>query len=476
MDKLFCRKNAFFIVCFVVLFKIFLSASIELHPDEAYYWLWSQRLALGYFDHSPMVAWFIKATTLFFNSEFAVRFSSIIVTIMLSFLIWNLAKKLFNEVIAAASVIVLNTFPEMMTASIIITPDIPVFLFFSLSVYYLWCLIESNQVKYWYITGLFFGLALLSKYTAILFGLSLFVYIIADRKWHWFKNKHLYFMFIISFIVFLPVIIWNLQHEWASFTFQLYHGLVSINNKIHFNYIFDYFGSQCLAVGPVIFISGIVAAISYFYSKSSKKNFIVSFSVPIIMFFLFTAFKKNPEANWPAFAYFAFSIMCCAYLLENNSKIKRKILVYGTVFNFIISFLLGLHVKYAIVPLMFFSRHAAVTDATNWFYGWRELGDNLVKRNVKYVIADTQQWGGAIAYYTKNKLQVLTGPVPVNQFKYWAIPDDLAYSRVAIVNVDKSMKCDFSKIKNMDIIMVSRNGIPIRQYAVIENNGYEMKK
>jgi hypothetical protein len=66
--------------------------------------------------------------------------------------------------------------------------------------------------------------------------------------------------------------------------------------------------------------------------------------------------------------------------------------------------------------------------------------------------------------------------VPVNQFKYWTIPDDLAYSKIAVVNVDKDMEDDFSKIKNADIIMVSRNGIPIRQYAVVESNGYEMKK
>jgi hypothetical protein len=66
--------------------------------------------------------------------------------------------------------------------------------------------------------------------------------------------------------------------------------------------------------------------------------------------------------------------------------------------------------------------------------------------------------------------------VPVNQFKYWTIPDDLAYSKIAVVNVDKDMEDDFSKIKNADIIMVSRNRIPIRQYAVVESNGYEMKK
>ncbi|MDR3195311.1 MAG: glycosyltransferase family 39 protein [Endomicrobium sp.] len=473
MDRLFCKKNAFFIASFVVLFKIFLSASTELHPDEAYYWLWSKHLSLGYFDHSPMVAWFIKITTLVSNSELAVRFFSIITTVILSVLIWKLAKKLFNKTIAAATVIVLNTLPEMMTASIIITPDTPVFLFFSLAVYYLWRLIETNETKYWYITGLFFGLALLSKYTAVLFGLSLFAYMIAGKKWNWFKNKHFYLMFVISFIVFLPVVIWNLQHEWISFAFQLHHGLKS--KTIHLGYIFDYLGSQCLAAGPVIFIAGIVASLFYFMSKDSKKIFIASFSMPIIAFFLFTSLKRNPEANWPAFAYFAFSIMACAYLLENNSKIKRKVLVYGTAFNFIISFLLGLHVKYAIVPLGLFSRHAAVADATNWFHGWRELGDNLIKRDIKYVITDTQQYGGAVAYYTKNKLKVFTGPEPVNQFKYWSIPDDLVYSKTAVVKVDKDMEDDFNTIENADIITISRNGIPIRQYAVVESDGYKMK-
>jgi undecaprenyl-diphosphatase len=160
-----------------------------------------------------MVAWFIKLTTLFSNSEFAVRFSSIITTIIITILTWKLSKKLFNETIAVASVIALNTLPEMMTGSVIMTPDTPVCLFFSLAVYYLWRLIETDKTKYWYIIGLFFGLALLSKYTAVLLGLSLFVYIIADKKWNWFKNKHFYFMFCISFILFLPVIIWNLQHD-----------------------------------------------------------------------------------------------------------------------------------------------------------------------------------------------------------------------------------------------------------------------
>jgi hypothetical protein len=65
MEKIFSKRNVFFLAGFAVLFKIFLSAGLELHPDEAYYWLWSVHLAPGYYDHSPMVAYFIKITTLF---------------------------------------------------------------------------------------------------------------------------------------------------------------------------------------------------------------------------------------------------------------------------------------------------------------------------------------------------------------------------------------------------------------------------
>ena len=170
MKSIFNLKNTIIFVSFSVLWKIFISATLCLHADEAYYWLWSKYLALSYYDHAPMVAYFIKLTTLFSNQEFFVRLSSIIVTIILSFVLWKLVVKLFkNEQIASASIMILHSMPILFTASIIITPDTPVFLFLSLATYYVWKLIDSENPNNWYFIGLFFGLSLLSKYTAILF-------------------------------------------------------------------------------------------------------------------------------------------------------------------------------------------------------------------------------------------------------------------------------------------------------------------
>ena len=265
MIKIFNLKNTVIFVFVSVLWKLFIS-SIPLHSDEAYYWLWSTRLEPSYYDHAPMVAYFIKLTTLFGNSEIAVRFSSVIVTVILSFLLWKLVMKLFNnEAVASASIVILHSMPILFTASIIITPDTPVFLFLSLATYYVWKLIDTENCNYWYLIGLFFGLSMLSKYTACLFVMSLFIYMLLNKKLNWFKNYQLYIGIIISIICFLPVIYWNWQHDWASFSYQIGHGLS--NKGIRFNYIFEYLGTQAGVFNVILFFPVLYIGIKYLFSK-----------------------------------------------------------------------------------------------------------------------------------------------------------------------------------------------------------------
>ncbi|MCL2484878.1 MAG: glycosyltransferase family 39 protein [Endomicrobia bacterium] len=471
MEKIFNKKNTMLAVGASIVFKAFLSAFLELHPDEAYYWLWSKKLALGYYDHSPMVAYFIKITTIFSDAEIFVRLSSTIVAVILSVLMWKFVKKLFNETIAAASVIIVNTIPLMMAASFIITPDTPVFLFYAFTVYFLWRLVDSSETKYWYLTGVFFGLTLLSKYTGVLFAPCLLVYMILDKKLSWFKNKHFYLMFLTAFIVFLPVVIWNAQHGWISFTYQLGHGLY--NTSLNIGYVFEYLGAQALVAGPVIFIAGFIAAYGYFVSKDSKKIFLASFSIPVILFFAFTALKRLPGANWPSFAYFTFCIMAAQYLLSDNSKVKRKILVIGILINVFLSIIVGLHAKYSIVPIYKFSQDAAVADATNWFSGWKVLGNKLVKRDVKYAVTNSHQWAGAIAYYTKGEVEVTLDSHRLNQFAYWEVPAGLGTEKTVVVKVDNKMRENFRDLKDAEVFFIDKNDIPIRQYAIIETNNKE---
>jgi 4-amino-4-deoxy-L-arabinose transferase-like glycosyltransferase len=478
MTKIFNSKNTIIFVALIAVWKAFLSYGVQLHPDEAYYWLWSHHLAPGYYDHAPMVAYFIKLTTLFTQNELAVRFSSIIVTVVLSYFIYRLTKKMFattvissvnvtKETVASAAVIILNTLPIMLTGSIIITPDTPLLLFYGFTLIYLWNFINNENKKYLYFMGVFYGLALLSKYTAVLFLPCLFLYMLADRKLYWFKNIHFYGAFAVALLILMPVLYWNFKNGWVSFLYQLNHGLY--NTGYNFNRVGEYLSAQALVFGPLIFIPAFLGGIGVFFksllTRDARKLFLLSFALPPIIFFMFTALKRTPGANWPAFGYITLSVFAAYYLLSGG-EFKKKLLTWGITLSVFLSVIVGLHAKYTIIPVQKFSKAAAIADATNWLSGWTILTDELLKEQARFVITTSHQRAATIAYYTKNKvLTTVSGKRP-NQFAYWTVPESVTLQKTFYVEIDNRMEEDFSSIPGAKILQYYRYGMPVRQYAV----------
>src|SRR5215469_123838 len=88
-------------------FRIALAAASDLSEDEAYYWLWSTHLAAGYYDHPPMIAYWIRAgTSLFGQTAFGVRFAGLIGTAAGSFLLYLTSLRLFRNELAALTAVV----------------------------------------------------------------------------------------------------------------------------------------------------------------------------------------------------------------------------------------------------------------------------------------------------------------------------------------------------------------------------------
>src|ERR1700735_5714908 len=60
--------------------------------DEAYYWMWSQHLAFGYYDHPPGVALVIRLSTMIAgDTELGVRLVSILLALPMSFAVYRTA-------------------------------------------------------------------------------------------------------------------------------------------------------------------------------------------------------------------------------------------------------------------------------------------------------------------------------------------------------------------------------------------------
>ncbi|MFC1501244.1 ArnT family glycosyltransferase [Elusimicrobiota bacterium] len=471
MLKILTRNNTLIFLLIITVWRIFLNSTLQLHPDETYYWLWSRNLELSYFDHPPMLAYFIKLTTLFSMSEFWVRFSGILVSLSMSLLVWLLSKQLFHkDYIAAGSVILINIYPLTMSGSIIVTPDVPAFFFWSLGIYVAWRIFRTRKIYLWYILGVVFGLSLLSKYTSILLAPSIFLYMMFTEEKKWFKTIHPYLSFCIACLFFLPVLIWNSQHDWISFSFQIGHGLGGHGPSLF--HVVEYIGGQMLVLSPFVWLAGMWAVSVYLFSKNNEKLFLSLTSLPIIVFFAFTSFKQAAAPNWPVLAYFTFTIALTAYFLDTS---KTKIVIWITVTLITLSFslLATLHTRFSVIPLAKISKELAITDATTWFYGWEKLAKKANEyEDVEFIITPSHTLSATMSYYLKEKVPVHVDEniTRFSQYNLWKSPIKGNCKALYISLKGEALndyKEYFALPVQTDYVTIYRNDFPIKQFRFI---------
>ena len=209
------------IACSIVL-RLLYAGLVELLPEETYYWNYSQHLDLGYLDHPPMVAWLIRLGTMVFGqTEFGVRAGALCCGVITSVFIYRLARNLFGEACALAAVVLAQTLPFFFLAGLLMTPDAPLTAAWAASLYYLERALIEQHPQAWWRAGVCLGLGMISKYSIALLAPVALTFMLWDPKSrHWWRQSQPYTAALLALAVFSPVIIWNAQHDWASFAFQ----------------------------------------------------------------------------------------------------------------------------------------------------------------------------------------------------------------------------------------------------------------
>ena len=143
--------------------RLFQIGSMELAPDEAYYWDWSRRLALGYYDQGPMIAYVIRLTTALFGvNEFGVRFGVVMASAGTLLCTYSLARRLFSPLTGFLTVVVLALSPLMEVGSIVATYDPLLVFFWSLAIVWLERALfaekRPEQDRAWIFAGIATGL------------------------------------------------------------------------------------------------------------------------------------------------------------------------------------------------------------------------------------------------------------------------------------------------------------------------------
>ncbi|WP_439615570.1 glycosyltransferase family 39 protein [Shinella sp.] len=210
------------VAVYVVMIRLVYQGSIDLIPQEAYYWNYAQHPALGYLDHPPMVAWLIwLGTSMFGHSEFGVRAGATLCWLLTAFFLFRFTDNLFGRTSAFLALLLVSILPFFFAIGTVMTPDAPLTAAWAGALYFLERALIRRRRRAWLGVGICIGLGMLSKYTIALLGPATIVFlIIHPQSRHWLLSKWPYLCAAIAVALFSPVILWNATHDWASFQFQ----------------------------------------------------------------------------------------------------------------------------------------------------------------------------------------------------------------------------------------------------------------
>lgn len=404
--------------------------SVGVHPDEAYYWVWSENLHAGYFDHPPLVAWVIRLfTSIFGDHAWVIRLPALLAWSTIGVSVYLIARDAFPEKrhAGALAALVATSLPLYQVGSHIITPDSPYLTFTALSFLALfWAL--TRDPRWWLAVGLFGGLSLLSKYIAVLFPAAIFIALLLSKSgrqhfltpWPWLAV-------VIAGIVFSPVVYWNAQHDWISFLFQLGHG-VNLDSDASAMNVLLYMGSQLAMTMPWVFIAMIVASVNSRTVLAGNKSvygmLVIGFGLPLV-FFALTGFTMISGAHWPAAAYIPASVLLGGMLAQwlvvsgadatRSNDQQRRWLVVTVIVAGLLSMMLANVIRYR-----------GNTQLANTF-GWPEVGLAVKEIYDRQPAAGTcvigsQYWGlsAAIAFALNKPHGVLVLPGGrAGQYEIW---------------------------------------------------------
>lgn len=300
--------------------RLVLAAIVPLAPDEAYYWVWSRTLQGGYLDHPPMVALFIAAgTAVAGDTALGVRLLAPLSLALGSVLLARAAEDLFPGRNAGPwAAALLNATLLAGLGGVTMTPDTPLLFFWTAALWAAARLHRTGDGRWWLAVGAFAGLALLSKYTAVLFGAGMVLWLALDPTMRrWFARWQLWAGGALAVLAVAPVLAWNAANGWASFAKQ--GGRAGAGDAgATLRFLGELVGSQAGLATPLVFVLCVAgagaAAWAWWRGRDGAALLVAALVLPGAALFLWQATGSRVQGNWPAVLYPAAAIGAAALL------------------------------------------------------------------------------------------------------------------------------------------------------------------
>ena len=223
----------------------------EIQEDEAYYALYGEHLAWGYFDHPPMVGLMTFLSSILFSGALGVRFFTIIASCMSLFVIWLIAisrpfdrlrdldpKNILLFFIIAFTIVMFNIY------GFITTPDAGLILFSAFFLLFYQRYLADRSWKNALLMGVTMALMVYSKYHAfLLLGLI----VLSNLKL--LKDGKFWAACLLALALLTPHVLWQVNNDFPSFKYHL----AGRNEAFRWSYFLEYLPNQLLVFNPFTF-------------------------------------------------------------------------------------------------------------------------------------------------------------------------------------------------------------------------------
>ncbi|MFO7603314.1 MAG: glycosyltransferase family 39 protein [Gammaproteobacteria bacterium] len=329
-----CQPRGF-IVLFIVtlLIKLVFAAVLPMTGDEAYFIEWGKHPDFGYYDHPPMVGWFLTGLLAVSDAAWWLRLPTVLITSLIAYMIMRLLRSDHPQVAYGVAALYLLT-PVNLVA-MLMTTDTPLILWSFLSAVSFYLAVKHADWRWYLLCGVLLGAAFFSKFFAGLLGIAYAIYLVllsprTCRPWLGLA------LIILGTLPFVALnLYWNYTHCWNNYLFNL------INRTADGNFslvtVLKYLAWLLyLFTPPVLF---------YFVKHQRQVRglfrgqglavFMALFWIPILLFLLLSTWKSI-GLHW-LMSFYAFAMLALGlFVTPQQLKTALKFMLPYAVFHVVL--------------------------------------------------------------------------------------------------------------------------------------------
>ncbi|HEX5394546.1 MAG TPA: glycosyltransferase family 39 protein [Rhodocyclaceae bacterium] len=214
------RRLFFWLLAPLLAFRLWLAAVLPITGDEAYFIWWGKIPDWGFYDHPPMVGWWLAAQLLLGDGEWWLRLTSVLQPFVLAGAVAWFVPRIWPEVDENRRwwAALLCLLAPAFVWNVLITTDTPL-IYFSVLSGLCWLRARRDDDLRWYFAaGVLLAGAVLSKYFVVFLGFAYLVDVVLR------STRRAWLGLLIAYACCVPGLLlmawWNAGHCWPNYMFN----------------------------------------------------------------------------------------------------------------------------------------------------------------------------------------------------------------------------------------------------------------